>query len=154
MRTHNVELFADYHQFYLQDEPVGGDLSESWSQEAVERMFAVAPGVVGVGTARNTTVPVQLEFLAQAPPTDLSPFDHVVEGSMVVDSGRIVVAGCTDYFPDAARFDVAPGVYRVRMSAAGLDTLSDNGLDGDDSYLIQLWPAPPVEPTVLKQHLP
>ena len=58
MRRFEYTLFADYFQFYLQDESAGGDLSNSWTQEAVDRLLAVAPGTLGVGTVRNMNVPV------------------------------------------------------------------------------------------------
>ncbi|KGK57624.1 hypothetical protein FHR47_001278 [Xanthomonas arboricola] len=151
MPSHNLKLFADYFQFYLQDEVASGDLSDAWSPAATQRMFAVSTGVVGIGTARNMDVPVTLEFLDSEPPADLADFDHIVEGSLVVTSGRLVVAGCTDYFPDAARFDLEPGTYRVRLSSSGLSSLSEDGLDGQDHYRLQLWQASPVEPIVLKQ---
>lgn len=151
MKSHRLELFADYHQFYLQDETAEGNLSDAWDEAATRRMLAVSAGVVGIGTARNTNVPVTLEFLESEPPGDFANFDHVVEGSLVVATGPLVVAGCTDYFPDALRFDVEPGTFRVRLSASGLDSLSADGLDGEDHYLVQLWPGDPIEPTVLKQ---
>ena len=151
MQSHQIKLFADYHQFYLQDEAADGDLSDAWNQDAVQRMLAVADGVVGIGTVRNMDVPVTIELLEAEPATDLASFDHVAEGSLVVVRGPLVVAGCTDYFPDAARFDLAPGTYRVRLLASGFDTLSEDGLDGQDHYLVQLWQAPSIEPTVLKQ---
>ena len=60
-RTFQYDIFADYHQFYLQDDDqTFGDLSEAWTEEATERLLAVAPHVIGVGTVRNTTVPVSL----------------------------------------------------------------------------------------------
>jgi len=62
-----------------------------------------------------------------------------------------VIAGCTDYFPDAMRIPVPPAVYRVRVSYGGLDTLSDDGLEGDDHYRLQLWPATSIAISVLKQ---
>jgi hypothetical protein len=151
MKSHQLNLFADYHQFYLQDEVADGNLSDAWSQDAVRRMLAVSSGVVGVGTVRDMDVPVTIEFLESAPATDLSAFDHVAECSIAIRRGPLVVAGCTDYFPDAARFDLKPGTYKVRLSASGLDTLSEDGLDGQDHYLVQLWQAPFEEPTVLKQ---
>ncbi|RYH31442.1 MAG: hypothetical protein EON54_21310 [Alcaligenaceae bacterium] len=117
-------------------------------------MFAVTDGAVGIGTARNMDVPVTLELLDRAPSLDLTAFDHVAEGSLLVSSGTLVVAGCTDYFPDAKRFAMEPGTYRVRLLSSGLDTLSADGLEGKDHYLLQLWLASPVEPTVLKQHSP
>jgi hypothetical protein len=61
-----------------------------------------------------------------------------------VTSGRLVVAGCTDYFPDAARIDVPPGSYRARIYSGNLNSLSDDGLDGDDHYRVALWNARPL----------
>ncbi|MCC4632016.1 hypothetical protein [Xanthomonas dyei] len=151
MPSHDLKLFADYFQFYLQDEAADGDLSDAWDPAAVQTMFAVSSGVVGIGTVRNMDVPITLEFLASEPAADFTNFDHVVEGSLVVNSGPLVVAGCTDYFPDAAHFDLEPGIYRVRLSASGLATLSEDGLDGQDHYRVQLWKAPPIQPVVLKQ---
>ena len=150
MPHQDFEIFADYYQFYIQDEPVSGDLSEAWGDEAVARLLAVAPGVVGVGTVRNTDVPVTLEVLSNEPPRDFSGWDHVVECSLSVQSSRIVIAGCTDYFPDASRIEVSPGMYRVRVSYAGLDSLSPDGLDGNDRYRLELWQAPAIDPSVLK----
>ena len=53
-----LEFFADYFQFYLQDDdPAFGNLAEAWTEDATQRLrIAVAPGIVGVGTARNDTV--------------------------------------------------------------------------------------------------
>ena len=151
MRTFN--LFADYFQFYVQDEAVDGDLSDSWTDEAGTRLLAVAPGTVGVGTVRNMEVPVTLELLASEPPLDVEAYDHVVEGSLSVGGRNLVIAGCTDYFPDAARIQIEPGSYRVRACFSGLEALSDDGLDGADRYHLQLWPAPPAEVAVLKQRV-
>ncbi|OLU24198.1 hypothetical protein [Pseudomonas sp. PA27(2017)] len=151
MHCHQLTLFADYYQFYLQDKTASGDLSQAWSPEAVERMLTVADGVVGFGTLRNMQVGVTLEMLEEPPASDTAGFDHVVEGSLDARSGTLVVAGCTDYFPDAARFALAPGTYRVRLSISGADTLSEDGLEGEDHYLVQLWQAPLAEPAVLKQ---
>ena len=151
MACHNLELFADYFQFYIQDEPADGDLSNAWGKEAETRLLAIAPGVVGVGTVRNMDVPVTIEILSTEPTADFEAFDHVVECSLLVKSGRIVVAGCTDYFPEAKRIEVAAGMYRVRVCFTGLRSLSPDGLDGSDHYRLQLWQAPAVEPSVLKQ---
>lgn len=151
MRSHRLELFADYFQFYLQDEAARGDLGGAWDPAATQRRLAVAPGVVGFATARNMEVPVTLEFLDAAPSNDLAAFDHVAEGSLTLVTGPLVVAGCTDYLPDAARFPLEPGSYRVRLSCAGLGTLSADGLEGEDHYLVQLWPDSPIEARVLKR---
>jgi hypothetical protein len=141
MQRRDLELFADYNQFYLQDEPASGDLSEAWTDEAVERLLALAPGTVGVGTASNGVVPVAVEVLPDEPAEPLEPYDQVNECSLEIAHGPLVVAGCTDYFPEAARIPIAPGVYRVRVSYC---------LSREERYLVQLWQAPRIEPVVVK----
>ena len=145
------KLFADYFQFYIQDENADGNLSDSWNDEAVGRLLAVAPGVVGVGTVRNMDIPVSVEVLDSEAGADFDQWDHVVECTLEVSSTRLVIAGCTDYFPDAARISVSPGTYRLRACYADLNSLSEDGLEGNDRYHLQLWPAPAIEPRVLKQ---
>ena len=151
MKRYELVLFADYHQFYIQDENVDGNLSDAWTDEAVSRLLALAPGTVGIGTVRNVDVPVTIAVLEREPSLDAEQFDHIVECSIAVESGSIVAAGCTDYFPDAARIKIPSGSYRVRVSFEGLDSLSDDGLEGNDQYHLELWPAPMGPINVLKQ---
>jgi len=151
MQRFENTLFADYFQFYLQDESVKGNLSESWTPEAVNRLLAVAPGTIGVGTVRNMNVPVMVEVTDGEPDANVAAWDHVNECSFEVSSGRVVIAGCTDYFADAARIDVLPGSYRARVYYGNLNSLSDDGLDGDDHYKVILWRAAPAPVQVLKQ---
>ena len=153
MTRHQFDVFADYFQFYLQDDDAQlGDLSEAWTPEAVARLLAVAAGAVGVGTVRNSNVPVTVEVHDSEPAAELQSWDHIAECDLKVTSGRIVVAGCTDYFPDAARISVPAGLYRVRACYGGLDSLSEDGVDGSDRYQVQIWPAPNPGPVrVVKQ---
>ena len=150
MSVQNYNLFADYHQFYLQDEKSDSSLEDSWTQEATDRLLAVAPGVLGVGTVRNMTVPVSIE-VRETEPVQAVQCDHEVECSVEVPSGKLVVAGCTDYFPDATRITVKPGTYRARIYYSNLDSLSEDGLEGEDTYSIVLWPGTPTDVQVRKQ---
>lgn len=150
-QRHHFDLFADYHQFYLQDELVEGNLGDSWTQEATDRLMAIAPGTIGVGTVRDMKVPVEVEVQGNEPSGPFDEWDQVNECSIDVRSGRIVIAGCTDYFPDAARIEVTPGVYRARIFYGGLDSLSDDGLEGQDHYRVVLWPGTSTLPVILKQ---
>lgn len=145
------ELFADYFQFYLQDEQSQGNLSNSWTKKAVSDMLAVAPGVIGVGTVRNMNVPVELEVLYFQPDDNIDEWNYVTEASLDVPSGRIIIAGCTDYLPDAARVTVNPGTYRVRIYYGALDSVDEFRLDGDDHYRVVLWlDANKIEPKIFK----
>ena len=152
MLSRAYELFADYHQFYLQDEDADGDLSDAWTDEAVANLMAVVEGAVGVGTVRNMDVPVDLEVHANEPELDAAEWDRVNECSLSVHSGKLVIAGCTDYFPDAERIDLEPGMYRLRISYGQLKSVSVDGLHGSDHYRVQLWLGSEIIPTVIKAH--
>jgi hypothetical protein len=151
-RTFQYEIFADYHQFYLQDDDQSfGDLSEAWTEEATERLLAVAPHVIGVGTVRNMSVPVSVAIHESQPKIDPEEWDHITTASLQIDTGRIVVAGCTDHFPDAARIPVEAGNYEAIICYSKLAPLSPDGLKGEDSYHVHLFPGREIEPAILKK---
>jgi hypothetical protein len=145
------QIFADYHQIYVACETGVMDfVAPRAAQGEIDGILAGA-GFIAVATARNTTLPVVIAVLDDPPDTDLSAVDHVVECDLALPSGVVVVAGCTDYAPDAARLSLAPGLYRAQISTAGLSTLTADGLDGDDHYRIDLWLADPGGTTVQKR---
>lgn len=152
MCSYEFELFADYFQFYIQDEGVRGIDGDSWSQEATNRMLAIASGAIGIGTVRNVDVPVRIEVLDSEPVLDIESWNQVTECSIETSSGKLVVAGCTDYFPDAARINISPGIYRARISGGGFDSVEIHWGDGADRYRVQLWPGSVTAPRILKQH--
>jgi hypothetical protein len=149
--SYTLNLFADYHQLYLQDEQADTDTPEDWGEQLTTQMIAVDQVIVGIGTARNMTVPVRVDLLATRPDDDFDGWDQVAEASLEVPSGQVVIAGCTDYFPEAKRLPVPPGSYRVRVYYGGLNTLSEDGLDGEDHYQVVLWPEKYRSPEVLKK---
>ena len=123
LSKHELEVFADYNQFYLQDDDSRcGDLSDSWTEEATAQLLALAPRTVGIGTIRSTPVPVTIEIHDGAPPLDIDAWDHVVEClESELGTPRLVVAGCTDYFPDALLFRLnrEPMPFGRRRRASG-----------------------------------
>ena len=150
LKTSELSLFADYFQFYLQDEKAAGINGDSWTEEATDRMLAIETGAIGVGTVRNVDVAVIIEQHDVAP--DLSEAaDQIVECSIEVYSGKLIAAGCTDYLPDAQRIAILPGIYRARITYENLSSVSDDGLDGDDRYRIQIWPAPKENLKIIKR---
>ena len=50
----------------------------------MERLLAVAPGTIGVGTVRNVTVPVVVEITDVKPDDDLNDWDQVTECSIEI----------------------------------------------------------------------
>ena len=149
--SYTLNLFADYHQFYLQDEQAETDTPDDWGKQLTTQMIAVDPGIVGICTARNMEVPVRVDLLDTRPDDDFDRWDHVAEVSLDASSGQIVIAGCVDYFPEAKRLPVSPGSYRVRVYYGGLNTLREDGLDGEDHYHVVLWPEKHRSPEVLKK---
>ncbi|NHN26111.1 hypothetical protein FIA58_010525 [Flavobacterium jejuense] len=140
MKEFNLELFADYYQFYIQDEKSESNLVDSWTDFAVDNMIAINDGIVGIGTVRNMDVAVTLRILeSENTDNDFKKYDKVNECDLVVSSGIIVIAGCTDYFPDALRIPLENGIYRVRICYGNLDSLNENGLEGDDFYMVSMW---------------
>ncbi|WP_150130078.1 hypothetical protein [Sinorhizobium sp. RAC02] len=140
-------LLADYFQIYLRDEAHPG-LPDDYSDEVIARRLMVGPYAVILHTARNMTVPVRVEWHDQRPTFDLDAYQHVVEACFDCPSGQLVLAGMTDYEPTAPRLSVKAGPLGVRASLSGLDTLSEDGLVGDDRYVVQLWPG--TEPEAVR----
>jgi hypothetical protein len=132
------DLLADFFQIYLRDEAYH-DLPDDYTDEVIARRLMVGPYAVILHTARNMTVPIRIEWHGQRPTLDLDAYQHVVEACFDCPSGKLVLAGMTDYEPTAPRLSVKAGPLGVRASLSGLDTLSEDGLVGDDRYLVQLW---------------
>jgi len=152
---YHYQLFANYFQVMLEDDgdkSVGLAMEDAWTQKTVNDRLAIVPHGISISTARNMTVPVTVDVLDRAPEDDFSGWDHIVECSLEIASGRIVVRGCTDWYPDAARIPVTPGTYAVRIYYGGLDTIDDLGLEGDDHYRVVLWPGAERPTAVLKRH--
>ncbi|WP_083528721.1 hypothetical protein [Hyphomicrobium sp. CS1BSMeth3] len=143
-------LFADYHQFYLADTESKVDISEDVTDEAISQRIVCRDDVLVVFTARNIEVPVLVELHETEPALDLPDADHAVEADLR-SAGMIAIAGCTDYLPDAARFSVPAGNLKARVLFTGLGTLSSDGLEGEDRYVVHLWPGKAEGVRVLKQ---
>ena len=151
--SYSLRLFADYYQLYLQDGEDAEDVPDDWSEQLIEQKIAVSPGVIGISTARNMTVPVQVNLLTSKPDNDdFSNWDHVAEASLEITSSNIIVAGCSDYFPDALHIPVLPGLYRVRVYYGELGSISEDGLRGNDHYRVVIWPEKEYRvPEILKK---
>lgn len=134
----SLEVFADYHQFYVQDGGKDPPAPEEWTDEDIENRCKTAPNVVVVCPLRNVTVPVELVVHDSEPPAHSSAPDHAVECSLALPTGHLQLHECTG--GSVLNLQVPPGTYRVRLAYRGLDSISESGLEGNDSYEIELWP--------------
>jgi hypothetical protein len=148
----HFDIFADYHQFSLTDDREEMELPD-WADQALTNRVVVFENVVHITTARNMSVPVLIELVGTLPPVntaDLETWDHVIECSVGIPSGSMVLWS-NHYWPEAPRIKVSPGTYQLRICHGGLDTLSDDGLIGSDVYLILMAPGPAIDLKILKQ---
>ena len=151
MKTLYFDIFTDYFQFYIQDESVDGINGKSWTPDACKRSLAVEKGTVGIGTVRNMDAGVAVEIHKAMPEQNYIAWDYVVECGLEVPSGYLVIAGCTDYFPDAKRIKLPKGQYRVRVYYGAQNDISEDGFDGNDHYLIKIWPSTDASIIIIKQ---
>lgn len=137
IRNESIEVFADYHQLYVQDGTVNVPAPEDWTDADVANRAKAAANVVVVCPVRNMTVPVQVELHDVAPELQSSKADHLVECSLALPSGHLQVHECTG---GAVRnWQLEPGEYEVAVLYSRLDSVSADGLDGDDHYQVLLW---------------
>src|SRR5262245_27957733 len=127
-----LQIFADYHQFYVWDpETSGRHAPEDWSAQDVADRAKIAPGVVVICPVRNMTVPVEVGIWDGEPHVIFDHWQHAIEAPLAT-MGRIEIDECTG--EPQAGFSVEAGDYTVRALYRGLDTLSDDGLQGKDFY--------------------
>ena len=152
MHVRSLSVFADYFQFYLWDAGTNPRAPVHYAPPDGERRLKTGPNGVAILTARNMTVPVTVEIVDAEPSLDIKAWDHVVEASLHVPTGRLQLHECTG--SAVADFEIVPGWYRVRSCYGGLDSIDTTGLNGNDHYHLVLWPAPYADVRVLKQAEP
>ena len=149
LREANVEVFADYNQFYVWDAGKNPQAPEAWSEEDIANRTKVAEHVLVVCPVRNMTVPFRLTLHLDEPAFDLSNYDHAVRASVALPTGQLQVHECTG--GEVLAWKVTPGTYGALVLFAGLGTLSSDGFEGQDAYQVALWPSEPVPLQVLKR---
>jgi hypothetical protein len=138
--SRRLTVDADYHQFYVLDSGAAPDATgrdDFWTREAHPRMLAMNPGILGVSTG-SCQVPVLLQVDAAPPADDLSAWDHVVEAALALQSGKLIVCGCTQPREEGLHVQVTPARYIARVCYGKLDSVVDE--EGDDHYAVFLWP--------------
>lgn len=155
-QEYELSLFAEHFQFYVQDKDTDNLLSIYWDELCRQDLFAPGDEIIGVATVRNMDVPVSLAFLDKKPKDEsLDEWDHVVESSIEIKSGKLLLTGPTSDETDSLTVQIDPGLYGLRAYYGMLDEVDSEGFEGEDFYRIVLWKTKePLETVVLKRWQP
>jgi hypothetical protein len=107
-------------------------------------------GVTVFTASRWTEADVAVALSAERPAVSEAEWDHVVEGGLVIQSGRLHLYGPEDTGITEAVHDVPPDTYSLIVCGRDFDSTNAPGDDGSDSYALLLWPGPPLERRVVK----
>jgi hypothetical protein len=148
MEKYSLNFLTEYYQFYLLDAATASQAGDEnfWNKAAEKLRLAVLDGLLGVTIATYGQVYGELAVLREAPPLQTRA-DHIVEASLQLDSGRLLIKNCTGY-ETQLELNLDKGVYRVRITSQNLDTVS--GDEGDDFYIIEIWKDIFSQPALLK----
>lgn len=145
-------IITDHYQFYVEDEECSADTSTIWDTSQGGGLLAVNSCLISIGTVRyGGETRVIIQVLDRRPIDAVDEYDHVVEASIEVPSGRLVVWSPENEFSTAPRISVRPGIYGVRVCYGNTNAVADtNATSGDDYYKVVLWPAEKQPVRVLK----
>lgn len=130
-------LSTDYHQFTVSDSTADfSDLWAKWTDETIESMFVQGDRYIAVGTARDFNAPVLLRLDSERSFT--GSVDRVMTGILEVPSGVVEVSGPTDNGMSGGKVEVPPGTYRVEVQYFNLESIDNDGIEGDDRYMVTL----------------
>jgi hypothetical protein len=151
LSKHNLSFFTEYYQFYILDSETKAqtDAKDFWNTEADKCKLAIGEGLLGVTVARYAEIKVEVRVLSSEPIEDADA-DHIVETSLNLPSGLLMVKDCTS-FDTILELNLGKGTYRVRISSFKLWTVK--GDEGDDYYVVEIWESAFVETVILKEYL-
>lgn len=146
-------IYVDHFQFYLEAEGVDPDFERLWDKTSIAEGLAASYGVIAVGTARyGGDTHVVLEVLDARPAGPLDEWDKVMECSIEVLSGSVVLSTPEMGIFEETRTPVSPGVHQALVYYGNQHLVPRNGADieGDDHYRIALWPGEITMPRTVK----
>lgn len=141
---------TQYSQFYIADKltyrQTDGDF---WNEDAYNDRLGSNDGVLGVGIECYGLVNGELNILGEETlNVDFSNYDHIVEGSIEIKSGILQILDCPTS-TSQLEVNLHPNWYRVRIYSSNLESVE--GDEGDDYYMIEIWPQPKECRKVLKR---
>jgi hypothetical protein len=155
--VYNLHVFADNFQFQLQDQIEDCEYPEYWNDALLTQLFVSGNRIVGIGTVRDLDIDLTLEIYADPmdekqleEEPDVSHCDHAAQTNLELPSGKLLITGCTTDYEETIKLDLPAQYYGVRIFWQELDSIDELGFEGEDKYLIQLWPNTYFEEGVIK----
>jgi hypothetical protein len=159
VQVEDFMVFAEFFQFFIQDAETDDTLPIHWEPEDEDLMVMVTNNVISVRTARELEVPINL-IVDDARPEDpdFDDWDQVVECSLQLDSGKLLITGPSEDVYESQRVQLEPGIYGVRIYYGNLSEIDSDGFEGDDNYRVCVWKVPsdqqPPAFQILKHWMP
>ncbi|MEU9065565.1 hypothetical protein AB0D60_01545 [Streptomyces sp. NPDC048306] len=152
-----IRVFADYSQIHIADEGAPENPGDLWGDQCVADGFSAVGGLLILRTAVPVDVSVDFRYCSGEPDGQYESFDHVIEASVNVPSGRLIVCGPTDDPAHVVKFSVPEGWVRVRASRGNLVSALAADIDADISdatierILLEVWVAVKSDSRVIKR---
>ncbi|MBZ6086237.1 hypothetical protein KVH15_35240 [Streptomyces olivaceus] len=152
-----VRVFADYSQIHVADEGAAENPGDLWGDHCVADGVSAVGSLLILRTAVPVEVSVGFRYCSEEPEGGCESFDHVVEASVNIPSGRLVICGPTDDLAHSAKFSVPGGWLRVRASRGNLVSAISADIDADmsdatiEKILLEVWVAARSDPRVIKR---
>lgn len=155
--VHQIELFADNFQIQIQEQVDDCDYPEDWNDSLLTQLYVAGVNILAIGTVRDLDVDLTVEIYQEAmdekerlTDPDMEEYDHVVQCNINIPSGKLLITGCSTDYEETTKLNLKPGQYGARIFWSGLDSTDDMGFEGDDRYLIKLYPETYFEERILK----
>jgi len=153
---HKFDFYTQYSTFYLTSDNGKKALTPgmlTWSKEEYkERLMEVENTlIVTTGSYGHIRGVIRLLNNNQSVEVDYDKYDHIVETQLKVRSGKLQILDCPTSHIEFEK-KIPPGVYGVRVYSSGLSTSDFSEEEGNDRYLIEVWPDNTVKRKVLKQY--
>jgi hypothetical protein len=147
---YQLKFFTEYYQFYIADKESKAttDSDNFWTRQADADKMAVEAGLLGISVGKYGEIDVEVNVFESQTNRNFDEFEHIVEASIEIPSGVLLVKDCTGFEVQLA-LQLAPQTYAVRCYSAKLSSIQ--GDEGDDFYVIEIWAADKIERKVLKQ---
>jgi len=143
---------TDHYQFFLEDSLAAVETPDLWDADALRAMVGVADGLIAVGTVRyGGETHVVVEVRTDSPPLDRDVWDQIVQCSIGVTSGTLLLSSVEGIPRSGPRIQVLPGDYQVLVLFGNLSSVTDdNARSGEDIYHLILWPGLLQDVVILK----